>query len=265
VSVLAVTLGVVLAAMLLLWVVSLATHDVSIVDVFWGLGFVLIAAVAAIGGDGYAARKLLVTALTAVWGLRLASYLLWRSWGAGEDYRYQAMRRRHGTRFRWTSLYTVFGLQGVLMWVISLPVQVAQLAPLPSRLTAFDLAGTILWAIGITFEAVGDWQLARFKADPANADRVMDRGLWAYTRHPNYFGDAVVWWGLLLVAAAAPGGVWTAVGPALMTYLLMRLSGVPLVERRLQRTRPAYADYAARTSAFVPWPPRRAKAHEAAR
>jgi steroid 5-alpha reductase family enzyme len=254
--VLAETFAVAVAAMLALWVVSLILEDASIVDIFWGAGFVLIALVAYAAGDGYAPRKLLVTTLTAIWGLRLALHLFRRNAGHGEDYRYQAMRRRHGARFKWVSLSSVFGLQAVAMWTVSLPVQLAQTAPEPARLTWLDFAGTIVWAIGLAFEAIGDRQLARFKADPTSEGRVMDRGLWAWTRHPNYFGDAVVWWGLFLIAAQTPDGLWAAIGPVLMTYLLTRLSGVPLLERKLTRTRPGYADYVRRTSAFIPWPPR---------
>ncbi len=250
------TAGAVAVMMLAVWVLSVVKEDVSIVDIFWGLGFVLIAAVSAMYGGGYGGRRALVTLLTSIWGLRLSLYLVWRNWGRGEDFRYRAMRRHHGDRFWWVSLYTVFALQGVLMWVVSLPVQVAQTAAEPARLTALDAAGTLLWAIGLACEAVGDWQLARFKRDPANRGKVMDRGLWRYTRHPNYFGDAVVWWGLFLIAAATPAGGLTVVGPLVMTGLLRRVSGVPMLERALVKNRPEYAEYIRRTNAFVPWFPR---------
>lgn len=244
------------AAMVLLWLVGTALVDVSIVDVFWGLGFVAIAHWTRATTAGLPARAWLVALLVTAWGVRLGAYLLWRNWGGGEDYRYQAMRRHYGSRFWLVSLAVVFGLQGVLMWVISLPVQLAIAAPMPAALGWLDALGTVLVAIGIGFEAVGDWQLARFKADPTNRGKVMDRGLWYYTRHPNYFGDAVVWWGLFCFALAT-GHPWTVVGPLVMTYLLTRLSGVPLLEKKLGKTRPGYADYVARTSGFVPWPPRR--------
>lgn len=244
--------------MILVWLLSLAQRDVSIVDIFWGLGFVLIAHVACRLGDGYSGRKLLVTTLVTLWGVRLAVYLLWRNWGQEEDYRYRAMRQRHGERFAWMSLYSVFGLQGALMWVISLPLQVAQSSPLPARLTWVDALAVLLWATGLLFESVGDWQLARFKADPANRGKVMNRGLWAYTRHPNYFGDAVVWWAFFLIAVATPYGVWTVISPVLMTFMLMRVSGVALLERKLVKTRPEYEAYRLQTNAFIPWFPRRA-------
>jgi steroid 5-alpha reductase family enzyme len=242
--------------MLSLWVVSLVLRDASIVDIWWGLGFVLVAATAfALAEGGDPGRRALVLALTAAWGLRLGGYLLWRNWGHGEDPRYQAMRRHWGARFPLASLATVFGLQGVLMWFVSLPVQVAMVSPAP--LGALDAVGVLVFATGLAFESVGDFQLARFKADPANAGRVMDRGLWRYTRHPNYFGDCLAWWGLFAIALATPAGIYTLLSPVLMTFLLLRVSGVALLERSIGKRRPEYAAYQARTSAFVPLPPRR--------
>ncbi|MGH9841648.1 MAG: DUF1295 domain-containing protein [Blastocatellia bacterium] len=246
------TATVIAIALLLLWLLSLKLKDASIVDIFWGLGFVLIAATSYRLTDGFAGRKLLLTALVVVWGGRLAGYLARRNIGKGEDYRYQAMRKRHGERFPIVSLYLVFGFQGVLMWIISLPLQAAQMATQPDRLTLLDWLGVLLWIIGFAFETIGDWQLARFKSDPANKGKVMDRGLWAYTRHPNYFGDAVLWWGYFLIAAAT-GAWWTVIGPILMTLLLMKVSGVALLEKTLVKTKPEYQDYIRRTSAFFPW------------
>jgi len=244
--------------MLSVWVLSLAKRDTSIVDIFWGLGFVVIAAFAFALTPGYRPRKLLLLTCTVLWGVRLSLYLLWRNWRQEEDYRYRAMRKRHGDNFWIVSLYAVFALQGALMWVISLPLQVGQASALPSRLTWLDALGATCWMVGWLFETIGDLQLARFKADPANHGKVMDRGLWAYTRHPNYFGDAVLWWGLFMIALATPGSVWTILSPVIMTLLLMRVSGVPLLERRLAKTRPEYRDYVQRTSAFIPWFPKRA-------
>jgi steroid 5-alpha reductase family enzyme len=252
----AINLAAIAAAMIVVWLLSLARRDVSIVDVFWGLGFVLVALVSHACGEGAVARKNLITILTIAWGLRLAIYLLWRNWDQEEDYRYRAMRARYGERFPLVSLYLVFGLQGALMWIVSLPIQVAQSSPTPEHLTWLDVTGALLWAVGLGFEAIGDWQLSRFRADAANRGKVMDRGLWRYTRHPNYFGDAVVWWGLFLIALATPHGWWSAVGPLLMTFLLLRVSGVALLERGLKRRKPDYQAYVDRTSAFIPWPPR---------
>jgi steroid 5-alpha reductase family enzyme len=253
----AITFAVVASAMLALWLVSLATRDVSIVDVFWGPGFAVIAILAAWLAAGAPARRLLVVALTAVWGIRLGVYLAWRNHGRGEDFRYAAMRRRLGALFPLVSLGGVFGLQAVLMWIVSLPVQVAALAVTPTALGVLDALGATLWAVGFLFESVGDWQLARFKADPANDGRVMAEGLWRYTRHPNYFGDACVWWGLYLIACATPRGWWTLPAPVLMTVFLRRISGVPMLERSLARRRAGYAEYVARTPVFFPWFPGR--------
>jgi steroid 5-alpha reductase family enzyme len=256
-SVLAATAATVASAMLALWWVSLARRDASIVDIFWGPGFALVAAVAAwVGTGGDPARGALSLAAVALWGLRLGAYLFWRNAGAGEDPRYQAMRRRHGERFGLVSLRTVFGLQAALMWTISLPVQVVHVSA-GGPLGVGDALGVLLFSVGLGFEAIGDWQLARWKRDPASRGQVLQTGLWRYTRHPNYFGDALVWWGLYAIAAGTPAGVWTLPSPLLMSFLLLRVSGVPLLERGLRKRRPGYAEYAARTSAFFPWPPKR--------
>lgn len=244
-------------AMLGMWLLSLWLRDASIVDIFWGLGFAGIAVLGAAFGAGDPARRGLIAGLTIVWGVRLGTYLFCRNHGTGEDPRYQAMRRRHGDRFALVSLRNVFGLQGAAMLIVALPVIAGQSAPTPSGLGLVELLGCAIWAAGLGFETIGDAQLARFKADPANAGQVMDRGLWAWTRHPNYFGDALVWWGIFVVASPVPGGAATVVGPAVMTFLLLRITGVPILERRLSRHRPGYAEYVARTPAFLPRPPRR--------
>ena len=243
-------------AMLALWLLSLRLRDASIADIWWGPGIAL-AGVAALLSTGVApARSRLLVSLAALWGLRLGGYLLWRNAGRGEDPRYRAMRRHWGARFPWVSLASVFGLQGLLQWIVSLPLQVGIAAPGGAPLGALDALGAALFAGGLGFEAIGDWQLARFKADPANAGRVMDRGLWRYTRHPNYFGDALAQWGLFAIALATPFGWTTAFSPVLMTFLLLRVSGVALLERSIGRRRPDYAEYQRRTSAFLPMPPR---------
>jgi steroid 5-alpha reductase family enzyme len=190
-------------------------------------------------------------------------YLAWRNLGHGEDPRYRAMRERIGERFGLVSLATVFGFQGLLVCLVSLPLQAGLRAPALDGVTILQVLGVLCWSVGLLFETVGDWQLARFRASPANAGAVMDRGLWRYTRHPNYFGDFMVWWGLYLVAVSDLAGLralgWTAVGPAIMTFLLLRVSGVPLLERPLKQRRPGYEAYVRRTSAFFPWPPRAAR------
>lgn len=243
------TLGVILAAMTALWLVSLALRDASIVDIFWGAGFALANAAALPFTAGDPARKALATALVTVWGLRLALHLFFRNRGKGEDPRYRRWREEAGARWWWLSYVRVFLLQGVIMWLVGAPLLLAQTASAPPGV--FDLLGAALWALGITFEAVGDWQLARFKADPANKGRLMTTGLWALTRHPNYFGDALVWWGHFALALAAPWGVLTVFAPVLMTFLLMRVSGVPLLESAMKQ-RPGYAEYVRNTPAFFP-------------
>ncbi len=256
--------AVIAAAMLLLWLVSIPIRNASIVDIFWGPAFAVVALVGWYIGDGDHDRRTLLTALTGAWGLRLGAYLALRNLGHGEDLRYARWRKRiddAGGNFTLRSLPMVFLLQGLLVIVVSLPVQAGQLAITgrPPGITA--MMGTLLWLAGFLFEAIGDWQLRRFKADPSNRGKLLDSGLWRYTRHPNYFGNACLWWGLWLVACDAPGLWWTAIGPLLMTFLLLKVSGVALLEKSLVSDKPGYADYQRRTSSFFPWPPRPEKAN----
>jgi steroid 5-alpha reductase family enzyme len=240
--------------MLALWLVSIALRDVSIVDPAWGPAFVLVALTAAVAGDGCQGRRWLLCGLTAVWGVRLGWHLLRRKLGdPEEDRRYKKMRERRGAAFVPWSLVAIFGLQGLLVLIVSLPLQVS--ADRPGSLNVAIVPGVVLFVVGFLFEAIGDAQLTRFKADPDNQGQVMDHGLWRYTRHPNYFGDFCVWWGLWLIALTAGGTWWTFIGPAVMSILLIRVSGAALLERDISERRPQYADYIKRTSAFFPWPP----------
>ena len=243
------------AVMLVTWLISVPLKNASIVDIVWGLGFVAVAWAVRWRVDGNDARQWLLVAMTTAWGLRLGGYLWWRNHGKGEDFRYQAMRRKAPERFWLLSLVRVFGVQGVVMWLVSLPVQLGQVRTTPA-VGWLAGAGVVVWAVGLGFEAIGDAQLARFKANPANAGAVMDRGLWRYTRHPNYFGDACVWWGIALVAAETGLGAVGLIGAAVMTVFLRRISGVTLLEKSLVKRRPGYAEYVARTSPFIPGPPR---------
>jgi steroid 5-alpha reductase family enzyme len=237
-----------------LWLASIRLRDVSIVDPIWGPAFVVVALVCALTASGDPGRRWLLAALTAVWGLRLGGYLLRRKLGdPEEDRRYVKMRERKGDAFVPWSLGAIFGLQGLLVLIVSLPVQVA--APRSGTLGVFVIPGILLWAIGFAFEAIGDEQLRRFKADPENKGKVMDRGLWHYTRHPNYFGDFCVWWGLWLIALPAGGTWWTFIGPVVMSTLLIRVSGAALLEKDISERRPQYADYIKHTSGFFPWRP----------
>jgi steroid 5-alpha reductase family enzyme len=248
---------VILGFMTAVWIVSLILRDSSIVDIFWGTGFVVSNWVYfALTPDGFPARKGLISLLVTVWGLRLSLYILWRNWGRGEDFRYRKWREEARSKWWWYSYFKVFVLQGFLMWVISAPLLAAQLYPTPDRLMALDLLAVLVWACGFFFEAVGDWQLARFKADPANKGQVLNRGVWRYTRHPNYFGDATQWWAYYLIAVAG-GGFWTVFSSVIMTFLLLRVSGVTLLEKTLTATKPQYQEYIETTSAFIPWFPRR--------
>jgi steroid 5-alpha reductase family enzyme len=247
-------LAVVILAAAVIWAASVRRKNVAIVDSLWSLMFVMLACVYASGAPHpLAKRAWLALALVLIWALRLSSYITWRNWGRGEDPRYQAIRARNQPNFALKSLYLIFILQALLAWLISLPLLGAALGE--PALGLLDAAGALLWFIGILFEAGGDWQLARFSADSDNKDRVMDRGFWRYTRHPNYFGDFCVWWGLYLIALSA-GAWWSVVGPLLMSLLLMRVSGVTLLERNIGKRRPGYADYVRRTSAFFPWFPK---------
>jgi len=244
--------------MTILWIASVFTKNASIVDPFWGAGFAVLAVTYyLLTKDGFGGRKVLITLLTLVWGLRLSGYLAWRNRGKGEDYRYQQFRQRFGPhRYWWISYFQVFLLQGVLMLIISAPLLAAQYFEEPDHFTVLDGLGALLWGVGFFFEAVGDWQLAQFKKDPANQGKVFDRGLWAWTRHPNYFGDAAVWWGYYLIALSTGWGALTIFAPALMSYLLVFVSGVAMLERAM-RQKPKYAEYMARTSAFFPRPPKK--------
>jgi steroid 5-alpha reductase family enzyme len=248
-------LVVLLVAAFLTWVLSVVKGNVAIVDSLWSLMFLFAGVTYAWFTPLISARALLVLVLVGVWALRLAVHITWRNFGHGEDRRYRAIRARNEPHFQWKSLYLVFFLQAVLAWIISLPLEGAIAAPFAASLGWVDYAGAAVWLLGFVFEAGGDWQLTRFKADPANRDQVMDRGFWRWTRHPNYFGDFCVWWGLYLIALAS-GAWWSIVGPVLMSVLLMRVSGVTLLEQDIGERRPKYADYVRRTNAFFPGPPR---------
>jgi steroid 5-alpha reductase family enzyme len=248
---------VILGYMLLLWLISLALKNSSIVDIFWGLGFVVTAWVySALTPMGVEVRKWLLLGLVTIWGLRLSLHILIRNWGKAEDFRYQVWRKESGRSWWWKSFFKVFLLQGFLMWVISAPLYAAQAGTLPKSLVWLDVLGMLVWLYGFFFEALGDWQLARFKADSQNRGKVLDYGVWRYTRHPNYFGDSAQWWGYYLIALAA-GGWWTFFSPLLMTLLLLRVSGVALLEKSLSKNKPQYKEYMEKTSAFIPMPPRK--------
>ena len=251
--------GVIISLMILLWLVSLWLKNSSIVDIFWGTGFVIFAWIAfLLTPEGFMMRKLLLCLLVTLWGLRLSLHILNRNWGKPEDFRYQTWRKAAGSSWWWKSFFKVFFIQGLLLLIIAIPLLAAQISPLPDHLIWLDLFATLVWLVGFTFEALGDWQLMRFKANPANKGKLLTTGAWRYSRHPNYFGDAAQWWAFFLIALAA-GGWWTIISPILMTGLLMRVSGVTLLEKTLKETKPGYQEYVESTSEFIPWFPRRKK------
>jgi steroid 5-alpha reductase family enzyme len=246
---LALILGVGVAA----WAVSVAIRNVAFVDSLWSLFFLIAAVTFAAAAWPLSARGLLVTVLVAIWALRLSIYITARNWGKPEDYRYQKIRANNEPGFAFKSVYIVFGLQGVLAWFIAMPLLPAIMNP--GDIGALEIAAGALWLLGFVFEAGGDYQLARFKSDPSNKGRVLNTGLWRYTRHPNYFGDFCVWWAFFLFAVAA-GGWWTVLSPVLMSLLLLKVSGVALLEKTITERRPEYADYIRRTNSFFPGLPK---------
>jgi steroid 5-alpha reductase family enzyme len=249
-------LGIIIL-MTVLWLVSIRLKNVSIVDLFWGAGFVICCAYYYFSTEGFHTRKVLLLILVALWGLRLSLYLTWRNTGKGEDFRYRKFREDYGEhRYWWISFFQTFLLQGVLMWLISAPLLGVMFFTKSNTLGIFDYAGMVFWVVGISFEAGGDFQLARFKADPGNKGKVMNKGFWRYTRHPNYFGDTAVWlaYGLFCLAA---GSYLPLLGSILMTLLIIKVSGVALLERTLKYSKPEYKDYQEKTSAFLPWFPKK--------
>lgn len=249
-------IGVLMGFLSLLWLLSLRIKDASIIDIFWGFGFVLVAWFYTwqMGLEETSLRNYCLLALISIWGLRLTIYLGIRNIGKPEDYRYAQWRKENGENWWWLSFFRVFALQGFLLWLIS-ALYVPALS-VKTGMGAFEYLGMLLWAIGLFFETVGDWQLMQFKKNPANKGKVLDQGLWRYTRHPNYFGDAMVWWGFFCFALAHPSGWQYFFGPLLMTFFLLKVSGVAMLEVALKKNKPGYAEYIRKTSAFFPWPPK---------
>ena len=242
--------------MTVLWIVSVIVRNVSIVDLFWGLGFVFIAAFFFFKSEGNGIRKIIVLTLTAIWGMRLSLYLTWRNAGQEEDFRYRQFRKNFGKNYWWISFFQTFLLQGVLMWLISAPLLGAQYYGPEKNPGILDFIGIFFWLTGFIFEAGGDYQLAVFKADRSNKGKVLNRGFWRYTRHPNYFGDACVWWGFGIICISA-GSYLPALGSVLMTALIIKVSGVALLEKSLKDKKPEYSEYIRKTSAFIPWFPKK--------
>ncbi|HSH98924.1 MAG: DUF1295 domain-containing protein [Methylophilaceae bacterium] len=235
------------------WVVCTLRSNVTLVDSMWSLFFLLAAIVYSQQTEAVSERASVITLLVAIWALRLSIYLTCRNWGPHEDHRYQAIRKNNEPNFWIKSLYIVFGLQAVLAWIISLPLLGAIHGT--KTITWLDFVGIALWVLGFLWESIGDWQLARFKAQASNKGKVMAKGLWRFSRHPNYFGEFCIWWAYGLLALAA-GAWWSLPAPLLMTFMLLKVSGVALLEKDIGERRPAYADYIKRTNAFLPWLPK---------
>jgi steroid 5-alpha reductase family enzyme len=241
-----------LSAATVLWLVSLRNRDVSIVDIFWGLGVAGVVDIAAWLGQSGGTRTSAVLFLVNLWGLRLAAHIWARH--NGEDHRYAAMRQRFGRNWWWLSLIQVFLLQAILIWFVPAPLVAAVLyAHMP--MGWLDYAGIAVAGAALIFEALADFQLAAFRSDPASKGKVMDRGLWGWSRHPNYFGEALMWWGYFAIGFGASHQWWLVLSPVLVTFLLLQVSGVTLMEEKIDERRPGYGEYRRRVSAFVPWPP----------
>ena len=251
-----VTAGALLVMMAVTFAVALRVDKHSVVDTAWGIGIALAALVSllASAGHGQPARRGLLLAACVLWGLRLAAYLTWRNHGRTEDPRYRDLLSRARGNRNLYALRSIYLLQALILWLACLPVQVGMLERAPAG--PVTGLGAAVWLGGFVFESVGDWQLARFKADPRHQGLIMDRGLWRYTRHPNYFGDFCMWWGVFLIALGSWAELPTVIAPLLRTYILTRGTGQRLTDQRMAATRPQYADYAARTSSFIPLPPR---------
>jgi steroid 5-alpha reductase family enzyme len=248
---LALALAAILCVVVVSWLLSIVRNDVSFVDSLWSLFFLVAATVFVLNVESLSTKGQLVFFLVAVWALRLSIYITARNWGQAEDYRYKAIRAKNEPGFKFKSLYIVFLLQGLLAWLIAMPLLPAISGQAP--LGIVDLIAVAVWTIGFVFESVGDYQLSRFKARVDQEGCVLDTGLWRYTRHPNYFGDFCVWWSFFLFAVSA-GGWWTIASPILMSILLLKVSGVAMLEATIQKRRPEYAEYIRRTNAFFPGP-----------
>ena len=244
-------LGMIMSILTALWLLSLVLKDASIIDVFWGFGFVTIAWFYYYLLDSQGIRILLICGLVTIWGLRLSIHLAIRNVGKGEDYRYQTWREANGVNWWWLSFFRVFLLQGLILWIISSPLLLAMSSP-SQKLQALDYVGVMLFSVGFFFEAVGDWQLTQFKKNPVNKGKVLQTGLWGITRHPNYFGDALLWWGFFCFALSNPSDWQYVFSPLLMTFLLMNVSGVTLLEQKLNKTKTDYQAYTERIPAFFP-------------
>lgn len=248
---------IILVLVTLLWIWSIIIKNVSIVDIFWGFGFVVVNVFYVLMSCDLNTRKILMLVLVTIWGLRLSIYLAWRNIGKGEDFRYQEFRRNYGPeRYWWFSYFQTFLLQGALIMIVSLPLLGISASKQSGNLNLLDYIGILVWIIGFTFEAGGDFQMAYFKKNPDNKGKLLNTGFWKYTRHPNYFGDSAVWWAYAIFSIAA-GSYWQIIGSVIMTLLIIKVSGVALLEKTLSNTKPQYREYIQKTNSFFPWFPKK--------
>ena len=249
----------VLVLMTVLWLISIPIKNVSIVDIFWGIGYLVAISIYTYLSNDIFTRQWVLFVLVLIWSFRLSGYLFFRNYGKGEDFRYLEFRRHFGAkRYWWFSFFQVFLLQGALVMLVSLPLLGVNLNTKSNELNVLDYLAILVWIIGFFFESVGDYQLTKFKGNPNNKGKVLDTGLWRYTRHPNYFGDAAVWWSFGMFSIAS-GAYWHTIGSLIMTFLIIKISGVSLLEKSLNDAKPQYKDYISRTSAFIPWIPKKFK------
>lgn len=253
INMLLINLGAVALLEIAGWLISLKRKNVTIADSLWGVGFIIIAWLTFFQGDGFLWRKVIITAVVTIWGLRLSYHITKRGLGKPEDPRYTEWRKEYGDRFPIVSLFRVFLVQALFMWLIAMSLQVAQSAEMPDYITIIDIAGTAIWLTGFIIESSADRQLARFIKDPANRGRVMKYKLWKYSRHPNYFGEAAMWWGIYIISCSVEYGIFTVFSPALITYTLLKITGVSLMEETMFKDNAEYAEYKRTTSSFIPW------------
>ncbi|PIQ11491.1 MAG: hypothetical protein COW71_00360 [Ignavibacteriales bacterium CG18_big_fil_WC_8_21_14_2_50_31_20] len=247
----------IISLLTILWLISVFIKNVSIVDIFWGLGFLFINLYYFLASDEFYTRKIILLVLVTLWALRLSIYLAWRNIGKGEDYRYQEFRKKYGEeRYWWVSFFQVFLLQGILIVLVSLPLLATNFETQNDYLNLFDYLAILFWVIGFIFESAGDYQLSKFKMNPNNKGKVLNTGLWKYTRHPNYFGDTIVWWAYAIFSIASQN-YWSFIGSIIMTLLIVKVSGVALLEKSLKDKKLEYLEYIRKTNSFFPWFPKK--------
>lgn len=255
IEILLINLGAVALLEITGWLISLKRNNVTIADSLWGLGFIIIAWLTFFQSDGFLWRKIIITAAVTIWGLRLSYHITKRGLGKPEDPRYTQWRKEYGSRFPLVSLFRVFLVQALFMWLIAMSLQVSQSAEMPDYITITDIAGAAIWLSGFIIESSADRQLSQFIKNPANRGRVMRYKLWKYSRHPNYFGESAMWWGIYIISCSVQYGLFTVFSPALITYTLLKITGVSLMEETMFKDNPEYAEYKRTTSSFIPWLP----------